>query len=366
MIDLAKTIEDQVLEENESRGRKYGPRENFWASEVFKCKRELYYKFDPDVPQKKLDARALMVFKAGDAFHELVKNYLWRSGMLRQEEAKLPAKAKEELNLTGRFDAMVSTTKKGKRELVEVKSVSHFGFEEMEEPKEQWVGQTTIYLHYLGVKRGIIFAINKNTSEMKQWVVEYDEKVFEKVKKYFSEVAKAIKKKKEPDREFPRDSWQCGYCKFNQYCWRDCPLPEPPGFQVDKAIEPPSQELLESAINTYGSLDRQIKELEKGYDEAKEIIKRYFKTNKEETVSSETFSIKRIQRATTKYDQDKLRKSLGSEGYSLIATPSSTLIKQFLKEQKIDPTAVEKAKIFSYSEVLQIKEVESNADKNEK
>ena len=110
MIDLAKTIEQLVLEDNKKRGKTYGPRDHFWASEVFKCKRALFYEFKPDIPKKELDARALMIFKAGDAFHDLIKNYLWRSGILRQEEARLSEKAREELNLTGRFDAMVSTT----------------------------------------------------------------------------------------------------------------------------------------------------------------------------------------------------------------------------------------------------------------
>jgi len=361
MIDLAKIIEQLVLEDNEKRGKNYGPRDHFWASDVFKCKRALFYEFKLDIPKKALDARALMIFKAGDAFHDLVKNYLWRSGVLRQEEARLPQTAKTELNLTGRFDAMVSTTPEGDRELVEIKSISHFGFEDMSEPKEEWLGQLMIYMHYLGVKNGVIFAINKNTSEMKQWSIDYDEKVFAKAKGYFLEVAKFIKKNKEPERPFARDSWQCGYCKFNGHCWRDCPIPEPPAFKIDATIEPPSQEVLESAINAYCSLDEQLKMLRKEYESAKMIVEIYFKTSIEKTVSSSNFSIERIQRQNVNYDPEKLRRGLGSEKFALISNPSSTLIKQALKEGLVDPTVVEKTKSYEYTEILKIKNGERKA-----
>jgi len=355
MINLAETIEQLVLEDNEKRSKNYGPRDHFWASDVFKCKRQLFYEFKPDIPKKALDARALMIFKAGDAFHDLVKNYLWRSGILRAEEARLPDKAKEELNLTGRFDAMVSSTPEGDRELVEIKSISHFGFEDMLEPKEEWLGQLIIYMHYLGVKKGVIFAINKNTSEMKQWPIDYDEKIFEKVKNYFLEVAKFVKEDKEPDRPYARDSWQCGYCKYNSHCWRDCPIPEAPAFKIDAAIESPSQEILESAISTYCILDEQIKSLKKEYESAKTIVEIYFKTNTEKTVSNDKFTIERIQRQNVDYDPEKLRQGLGPEKFALISKPSSTMIKQALKDGLVDPTAVEKAKSYEYTEILKPK-----------
>lgn len=358
MLNLAEKIEEIVLKDEAERSKyRNGPRDHFWASDVFKCKRQLFYEFK-DVPKKELEARALLVFKAGDAFHDLVKNYFWRTGILRQEEARLPEKAREELNLTGRFDAMVSTTPEGERELCEIKSISYFGFEDMIEPKEEWIGQLMIYMHYLGVKRGVIFAINKNTSEMKQWSIDYDEKVFEKVKDYFLAVAKFVKEDKEPDRPYARDSWQCGYCKFAAYCWRDCPIPEAPAFKIDETIEPPSQEILESAINTFCNLDEQIKDLKKEYDAAKEILERYFKTNTERTVSNEKYIIERIQRQNVDYDPEKLRQGLGPEKFALISKPSSTMIKQALKDSLVDPTVIEKAKSYEYTEVLKIKKVE--------
>lgn len=367
MIQIAEKIEELVLKEEAERSEKYkGPRDHFWASDVFKCKRQLFYEFK-DAPKKALDARALLIFRAGDSFHELVKNYLWRTGILRQEEARLPETARQELNLTGRFDALVSTTLEGERELCEIKSISHFGFEDLDEPKPEWVAQLTIYMHYLNVKRGIIFAINKNTSEMKQWEVIYNPEVFAKIKEYFLDVAKYVKENKEPDRPYARDSWQCGYCKFNGHCWRDCPIPEAPAFKVDETIEPPSQEILESAINTYCSLDEQIKLLKKDYEAAKEIIERYFKTNTEKTVSNLTYTIERIQRQNTDYDIDKLRQGLGPEKFALISKPSSTMIKQALKESLIDPTVVEKAKTYDYSEILKIKKAtEEKAEEKKK
>ncbi len=362
MLDLIKTIEDLVLKEEAERSKfRIGPRDHFWASDVFKCKRQLFYDFQ-DIPKKALDARALLIFKAGDTFHDLIKNYFWRTGVLRQEEARLPDKAKEELNLTGRFDAMVSTTLEGERELVEIKSISHFGFEDMETPKEEWLGQLMIYMHYLGVKRGIIFAVNKNTSQMKQWPIEYDEKTFDKAKHYFIDTAKCIKEKIEPERPYPRDSWQCGYCKFNDHCWRDCPKPELPAFKVDEQIEPPSQELLESAIKTFVKLDKDIGVLETEHKAAKEVIQRYFKTNTEKTISCGEDTIERVQHTNTSYDPQKLNLFLGPKKYSLIATPSSTLIKKLLKDKKLDPTAVEKSKTFSYSEILKIKN-QNNTEK---
>jgi len=358
MLDLAKNIEELVLKENKERSKyRNGPRDHFWASDVYKCKRQLFYEFK-DVPKKDLDARALLIFKAGDAFHDLIKNYLWRTGVLRQEEARLPETAREELNLTGRFDAMVSTTPEGERELVEIKSISHFGFEDMAEPKEEWVGQLTIYMHYLNVKKGIIFAVNKNTSQMKQFEVPYSEKEFKKVVKYFKNVEKYIKKDKEPKRPYARDSWQCRYCKFNKHCWRDCPLPEPPELKIDESVEPPSQEVLESAISIYGYLDAEIKKLTSEYKAAKQIIECYFKTNKEKIVSGDKYVIERIQRQNVYYNAEKLLKKLGPEIYAIVSKPQSTLIKQALKENKIDPTAVEKSKEYKFTEVLKVKKKE--------
>ena len=357
MIDLKKIIEDLVLEENS--GRKKYVRTHFWASDISKCKRALFYEFK-DIPKKGFDAKALMIFKAGDMFHDMIKNYFWRSGVLRQEEARLPPIAKEELNLTGRFDAIVSNTPEGERELTEIKSISHFGFEHMDEPKKEWVLQLMIYLHYLKVKKGIIFAINKNTSQMKQWEVNYDPEIFKKVVNYFKTVSKHIKSNKEPNREHPRDSWQCGYCKFSKYCWKDIPIPEPPAFKIDEAVEPPSQEILESAVNTYCYLKNEIKKLTDECGSAEEVIKQYFKTNQETSVSSDENIIERIQRQKVIFDSEKLLKKLGAEKYAVISKPQSKLISQALKDGLVDPTAVEESKDYEFTEALSIKKEEDD------
>ena len=359
MIDLKKIIEDLVLEENAERG-KYA-RTHFWASEVGKCKRALFYDFT-GVPKKDFDARALLIFKAGDMFHDMIKNYFWRSGLLRQEEARLPATAKKELNLTGRFDAIVSNTPEGERELTEIKSISHFGFEHMDEPKKEWVLQLMIYLHYLRMKRGIIFAINKNTSQMKQWEVNYDPKIFKTAVNYFKAVSKCIKNDTEPDREYPRDSWQCGYCKFSKHCWRDIPIPEPPAFKIDEAIEPPSQEILESAVNTYCFLKNEIKKMAAEYESAEKVIKQYFKTNQEASVSSEKNVIERIQRQKIIFDSVKLLKKLGVEKYAIISKPQAKLITQALKDGLVDPTTVEESKDYEFTEALSIRKVEGDEE----
>jgi hypothetical protein len=62
----------------------------------------------------------------------------------------------------------------GKNCVVEIKSHTINGFNELKKPPANAVRQAQIYMHFTGIPYGLILVENKNNQEYKVWLIEYD------------------------------------------------------------------------------------------------------------------------------------------------------------------------------------------------
>jgi CRISPR/Cas system-associated exonuclease Cas4 (RecB family) len=92
-------------------------------------------------------------------------------------------------------------------------------FKGLTQPKEENVNQIQLYLHFFKIPKGILLYINKNTLELKEFLVEYDRFRAEKLLKDLAELKIKIDKNLVPQRlaEYP-ENWQCQYCQFKEIC----------------------------------------------------------------------------------------------------------------------------------------------------
>ena len=197
-------------------GRKDEEARSLRLSSIGKCMRQqAYHVLDFEKAGKEMDSRSYMVFFQGD-MAELAVIYLAKlAGCNIKDEQK-----EVEINgIKGHPDA----TMDGR--LVEIKSMSSYGFEKFEkgEIDESYLYQINAYLHCLGMTECIMVALNKDAGVLGERVITKDpNKVSDII--YRIENLKSATKDSLPQRPYAPDEksilpWQCLYCAYWKHCW---------------------------------------------------------------------------------------------------------------------------------------------------
>jgi len=102
---------------------------------------------------------------------------------------------------------------------VDFKSMNSLVFKNLDQPKEDNVNQLQLYLNFFKIPKGILLYINKDTLELKEFLVEYNPAITQKLLKDLSDLKSKIDSNIIPDRipDFP-ENWQCQYCQFREIC----------------------------------------------------------------------------------------------------------------------------------------------------
>lgn len=119
------------------------------------------------------------IVNEGNEFHEAIQDSLAAEGLLVQAEAFV---ADVKNNVTGHVDAIIRDGKGGRgRRALEIKSISQEGFEKLDGPKYQHVGQLNFYLNQLNMRKGSILYVSRdNPSNVKVFEVNYSQSRLEK------------------------------------------------------------------------------------------------------------------------------------------------------------------------------------------
>lgn len=186
-------------------------RDKFFASEVDECPLAIYYSFKKK-PKIKLEPKVYLKFEDGNESHNRLAKMLFRLGIVRAIEVPIP---ENELFL-GRADAIVSIG--NELYVVEFKFVNKAGFEKLSKPNPSHIKQLQIYLHYFNINKGIILVENKDSQELKEFVIKRDINLIERILTYFKILKIQIMTNEIPDR--PRDlpGWKCNYCAYGKIC----------------------------------------------------------------------------------------------------------------------------------------------------
>jgi len=187
---------------------------HFYITDAGKCPREIFFKFKK-APREKMEARILRLFDHGDHIHQLIMRPLlsMREIHVVASEVNIPP---QEL-VSGRADAIISDGKE--LYVLDIKSINSMAFKSLTEPKEDNVNQIQLYLYYFRIPKGILLYVNKDTQELKEFLVDYEEKRALGLLKGFEELKKKIDASILPKRipNYP-DDWQCKYCPFKEIC----------------------------------------------------------------------------------------------------------------------------------------------------
>lgn len=185
---------------------------HFYITDAGKCPRAIFFKFKK-VPREEMEARVLRMFDHGDYIHRLILNTLFSLGIVRSSEISIPP---QEI-ISGRADAII--TLNNDIYIIDIKSMNSMVFRSLTQPKEENIDQIQLYLHFFKISKGILLYVNKDTQELKEFLVQYDEIRSQALLADLSNLKVKIDSDVIPQRipGYPNE-WQCQYCQFKEIC----------------------------------------------------------------------------------------------------------------------------------------------------
>lgn len=206
---LRELIDKYYLDRQKDRAQHH-----FYISDAGKCSRAVFFRFKK-APREEMEARILRLFDHGDYIHRLIMKPLLsiRGVHVVASEVNIPP---QEL-IRGRADAVLSDGKD--LYVLDIKSMNSMVFKKLNQPKEEHVDQLQLYLHYLDPEKGILLYVNKDTQELKEFLVNYDAKRVNALLEPLTGLKVKIDSNIIPPRitAWPKD-WQCRYCSFKEIC----------------------------------------------------------------------------------------------------------------------------------------------------
>ncbi|MEM2956597.1 MAG: PD-(D/E)XK nuclease domain-containing protein [Candidatus Pacearchaeota archaeon] len=202
---IKEKIEEFYLSKQEDKDR-----EHFYITDAGKCPRAIYFQFKK-APKKAMDARILRVFEHGDYTHLRIISTLFSLGLVKATEIEIPNKE----IVHGRADAIINID--NEPYVVEIKSINNTSFSKLESPDPDHLKQIQMYLHFFKIKKGIIIYENKNTQEIKEFIVEYNENIAKEILEKFYILKAQIQNNIIPSVD-DVEEWRCNYCPYSDEC----------------------------------------------------------------------------------------------------------------------------------------------------
>lgn len=187
---------------------------HFYITDAGKCPRQVFFKFK-NAPRKEMEANILRLFDHGDYIHKLIMKALLSTREIHVVASEINICPQE--MISGRADAIVSDGKD--LFILDIKSMNSMIFKNLTSPKEENIYQLQLYLHYFEIPNGILLYVNKDNQKLKEFLVEYDSQLCERLLDNF----KKLKEKIDSDiipltlPDYP-SNWQCRYCQFREIC----------------------------------------------------------------------------------------------------------------------------------------------------
>ena len=210
---LKELIDKFYLDRERERKERGKERTRFYISEAGKCPRSIFFRFK-QAPAREIEAERLRLFEHGNYIHQLILRPLFSLRLIRATEVDI---SPQEI-ITGRADAIISVN--GEPHVLDIKSISgRMNLEKMKEPKIEDCYQIQLYLHYFGIKKGILLYLNKDTQELREFPITYNNELVKKLLANFEKLKSKIESDIVPPRliDFP-EGWQCRYCEFGEIC----------------------------------------------------------------------------------------------------------------------------------------------------
>lgn len=206
---LKELIDQFYLEREKERNRE---QTKFWITDAGRCPRMIFFKFKK-APRKEMEPWVLRMFDHGDYIHRLILSALFSLGLVRASEINIPP---QDL-ISGRADAIISLN--NELYVLDIKSMNSMVFRSLEKPKEENINQLQLYLHFFNISKGIILYVNKDNQELKEFIIEKNPVLIERLLKELRDLKTKIDTNIVPPAlsDWPKN-WQCQYCQFRDMC----------------------------------------------------------------------------------------------------------------------------------------------------
>jgi CRISPR/Cas system-associated exonuclease Cas4 (RecB family) len=215
MIDFNKLIDNHL--HREVRPRQEG---RYYPSEIGSCVRKIWYGYKKPRERK---SDVIKIFQMGNMIHDFITDVLKseKNPDIELLQSEVPFRQPiEDFTVSGRVDDVMMIKTSGRTVLVEVKSTKMLSM--TNEPQPSHVMQLQVYLHFLGMKYGMIVYVEKNTLQTKWFNVDYDPQKAEGAINRFKRIHSSVKNNEIPEPEAkmtPGKEWECNYCDWKDECW---------------------------------------------------------------------------------------------------------------------------------------------------
>lgn len=138
------------------------------------------------------------VFDVGTWYHVYIQNILYNMGYL--EQAEVPV-VNEEKYLNGKADGMFKEEVFGEKVVLEIKTMNNWNFTKaIYRPFKKHEFQASLYARELGARKVLYLYINKDTSEIRDFLMPINEEQLEIADKKMNKVISHVKEKTLPPR----------------------------------------------------------------------------------------------------------------------------------------------------------------------
>lgn len=202
----------ELIDKFYSEQQKSKEQTHFYITDAGKCPRQIFFKFK-NAPRAKMDPRILRIFERGEHLHRNIFNILYRLKIGVTTEVSIPS---QEI-ISGRADAIICLD--SQNYVLDIKSINSMVFKNLFEPKIENVYQLQLYLHYFNINKGILFYIDKDRQDIKEFLVNYNPQMAEELVAGFESLKEKIDTDVVPEvlADYP-ENWQCSYCQFREIC----------------------------------------------------------------------------------------------------------------------------------------------------
>lgn len=329
-------------------------RRYFYFTDVDKCPRRVFYDFTQAEKRRDMKAETMMMFTFGDLFHDEIQNRLRRMGATTNKHIEFGMWENKGLpfNKSGRLDVFLRAPEDGSLLIVaDIKSKDEFSINM--QPSDDEVDQLMSYIDAAKVDKYLVeqewkiadygFLIYVTRREIRFWKVELSAERTKVIEEEFKILWTTIEKGQLPTRPYIRDSVQCQYCRYLEYCWEGVPAPEVPKLEPDATITPPSQEIVESMAKTFLNVKKQIKELEKQEEIAERTLDAYFRSMGVTELRIDDRAVEYVKVTERSINVEWLKANVKPEIWPSIAKPGIALMEKAVKDKIIDGTTFERA-----------------------
>ena len=146
------------------------------SGDCLKCQRLLYYERDVTAPpmREEPDAHLQKIFKMGDAVHAMLQAWFsaWNDldgfPECKGNEVRIPDNP---YSIGGYIDSVIRFPGADTDTIIELKSISDYGFKSLSSPKPAHKLQVGCYMMAQELPEAIVLYVDKNTCDMKEFLV---------------------------------------------------------------------------------------------------------------------------------------------------------------------------------------------------